>query len=187
MVNRHCMNDEDMKKLEKLTLAPYIQLAICLVDKPRKSCFNMFRHQMATLGILFDYGYTDSILLKASVIHDVVEDIPDFDQNRILRLQDGQNVLNLVLEVSKRKGEKKETFLKRIKESGSDNAKILKSADRISNLYDLGFLTDKSFIQRYLSESEKFIIPIAEDVNKYMVIEINDLIISRKSMLSKLV
>ena len=181
------MNDDDMKKLEKLTLAPYIQLAICLIDKPRKSCFNMFRHQMATLGILFDYGYTDATLLKAAVIHDVIEDVPDFDQNRILSLQDGASVLSLVLEVSKRKGEKKETFLKRIKETGSNNSKILKSADRISNLYDLGFLTDKSFIQRYLTESEKYILPIAEEVNKFMVVEINDLIISRRNMLSKLI
>lgn len=179
----HQMNNEDMMRIKNLTLAPYIQLAVSLIDKPRECLSNMFRHAFSTLGILIDYGYTDPVLLKAAVIHDLIEDIPDFDQKRILELEDGPAVLQLVLEVTKRKGESKPQFLNRIKNTGSDKAKILKSADRISNVCELGFITKKSFVSRYINETEKYILPIAEDVNKYMVVELKDLIASRKKML----
>ena len=45
-----------------------------LIDVPRKAGSNMFRHQMSTLAILLDYKTTDPVLLKASVIHDLVEE-----------------------------------------------------------------------------------------------------------------
>lgn len=171
-----------MEKIKGLTLAPYIQLSVSLIDKPRQCLSNMFRHAFSTLAILIDYGYTDSVLLKASVIHDVIEDIPNFDQTEITRLEDGQDVLNLVLEVTKKEGEKKSDFLIRIANTGSCNSKILKCADRISNLHDLGFTTNIKFINKYVVETEKYIVPIAESVNKYMLIEINDLIKSRKNI-----
>ncbi len=186
MANNHFMSQESMLKLKGLTLAPYIQLSIALIDKPRKCLGNIFRHQHATFCILIDYGYTDHILLKASIIHDLIEDIPDFDRNRIIELEDGQAVLDLVLEVSKRPGERKDTFLRRIKDGGSYNAKVLKCADRISNLYDLGFVSDKKFLQKYLDESEKHILPMAEEVNQFMVIEIKDLIKTRALILERM-
>lgn len=185
-INNHIMSNDDMLKIKNLTLAPYIQLSIELIDKPRKCLSNTFRHQFATLAILIDYGYTDPILLKASVIHDIIEDVAGFDQNRISCLEDGPSVLYLVKEVSKINGESKATFLTRIKTIGSNNAKILKSADRISNLCDLGFVSDIKFIERYVNETEKYILPIVSDINKYMLIEIIDLIASRREIVKVL-
>ncbi len=178
------MDKESMLMLNGISLAPYMQLATALIGKARHAGGNMFRHQIDTLGILIDYGYIDSILLKASCIHDVVEDIPGFDRNKILEVDaEGKEVLDLVLEVTKREGEQKNDFLRRIIETGSQRAKILKCADRISNMISLGFVTDSKFIERYCDETEYFILPIAIEVDYNMYQEIIDLIITRRKYL----
>ena len=61
------MKPEEMQRLSEMHLAPYMQLATGLIGKARHAGGNMFRHQMDTLAILIDYGYIDSVLLKASV------------------------------------------------------------------------------------------------------------------------
>ena len=160
-----------------------MQLATELIGKARHAGGNMFRHQMDTMAILIDYGYIDPVLLKASVCHDCVEDIPDFDKYRILANEDGEEVLNLVLEVSRKEGESKEAFLQRIIDSGSQNAKILKCADRISNMISLGFVTDPKFIERYCDETEYYILPMALEIDYNMYQELINLIITRRRYL----
>ena len=185
MANRHNMSDHDREHLKTLNIAPYIQLVYPLIDKQRRMGGNAFRHCLETFSILLDYGIVDHILLKASVIHDLIEDEDGFDQNRILQLEDGKAVLDLVLEVSRRKNESKAQFLTRINNNGSFNAKTLKLADRIANLISMGQVIDLKFIERYLKETETYIMPWAGNINKYMVIELNDLIASRKVLLNK--
>ena len=177
------MDEAQMLQLKNIFLAPYMQLATELIGKARHAGGNMFRHQMDTMAILIDYGYIDPVLLKASVCHDGVEDIPDFDKNRILANEDGEEVLNLVLEVSRKKGESKEAFLQRIIDSGSQNAKILKCADRISNMISLGFVTDPKFIERYCDETEYYILPMALEIDYNMYQELINLIITRRRYL----
>ena len=161
-----------------------MQIATNLIGKERHAGGNMFRHQLDTMTILIDYGYIDSQLLKASVIHDVVEDIPGFDQDVIRSCdEEGEEVLNLVLEVTKREGEQKNQFLRRILETGSAKAKILKCADRISNMISLGFVTDEKFIERYCDETEFFIFPIALEVDYNMYQELIRLVMTRRQYL----
>ena len=107
------MDDTNMLHLGDIRFAPYMQLATALIGKARHAGGNMFRHQMDTLAILIDYGYIDSVLLKASIIHDTVEDIPDFDQQLIISAdpEEGQQVLELVLEVTRKEDENKKQFL----------------------------------------------------------------------------
>ena len=62
------MDDKNMMQLRDMSFAPYMQLATGLIGKARHAGGNMFRHQMDTLAILIDYGYIDSVLLKASII-----------------------------------------------------------------------------------------------------------------------
>lgn len=185
MPNRHNMSDVDRDYLKTLNIAPYIQLVYPLIDKQRRMGGNAFRHCLATFSVLLDYGVIDHTLLKASVIHDLIEDEDGFDQDLILQLEDGRAVLDLVLEVSRKKTESKAQFLTRIRDKGSFNAKILKLADRIANLISMGQVIDLKFIERYLKETENHIMPWAESVNKYMVIELSDLIKSRKVLLDK--
>ncbi len=178
------MNEQDMLVLKGIYLAPYIQVATVLIGKQRYSGGNMFRHQIDTMGILIDYGYIDGVLLKASLVHDVIEDIPDFNHNELLQIdsESGQ-VYDLVMEVTRREGEDKPSFLKRISEHGSQKAKILKCADRISNMISLGFVTSPSFIERYCDETEYYILPMALNVNFDMYQELIQLIISRRRYL----
>ena len=175
---------EQMQQLRDMTLAPYMQLATGLIGKARHAGGNMFRHQMDTLAILIDYGYIDAILLKASIVHDTVEDIPDFDRNLIIEAdEDGQKVLDLVLEVTRREGEDKRQFLRRILDTGSQKAKVLKCADRISNMISLGYVTDPKFIERYCDETEFFLLPMALEIDFNMYQELIDLIMTRRRYL----
>ena len=179
------MNTEQMDQLSGTRLAPYIQLATYLIGKSREGGGNMFRHQLDTMAILVDYKYIDSVLLKASLVHDVIEDIPDFNHNILLSIDyDSHAVYNLVMEVSRQNGETKPDFLNRIKESGSQNAKILKVADRISNMISLGFVNNMEFVERYINETEKYLIPLAAEVDSNMLTELQDLVNSRRKYLN---
>jgi len=176
------MTTEQMQHISGMHLVPYIQVATHLIGKSREGGGNMFRHQIDTLGILIDYGYINSVLLKASLVHDVLEDIPDFNHNILLSIDaESHAVYNLVLEVTRRYGETKPDFLTRIYETGSFDAKILKVADRISNMISLGFVNNLAFVDRYIKETEKYLFPIAAQVNNNMLIELTDLVnIKRK-------
>jgi (p)ppGpp synthase/HD superfamily hydrolase len=178
------MTTEQMLHMSGMHLIPYIQVATLLIGKSREGGGNMFRHQLDTLGILIDYGYIDSVLLKASIVHDLIEDIPDLNHNILLSIDfESHAVYDLVQEVSRRHGETKANFLLRVKETGSYNAKILKVADRISNMISLGFVNNLDFVERYINETENFVIPIASDVSQYMTKELWDLVESRKKYL----
>jgi GTP pyrophosphokinase len=178
------MDTQNMLLLKGIFLAPYMQIATNLIGKTRHSGGNMFRHQIDTLGILIDYGYIDSILLKAAVIHDVLEDIPDFNHNLILEVDsEAGQVYELVLEVTKREGQLKSEYLRGIIDHGSRLAKILKCADRISNMISLGFVTSPEFIERYCDETEYFVFPIALEVDYDMYQELIQLVITRRQYL----
>jgi len=175
------MDEVTMIRLKEMHLAPYIQLATALVGKRRRSGGNMFRHQIDTMAILMDYGYIDSILLKSSVIHDLVEDVPDLDPDAILSIdEEASEVYKLVLEVTRRPVESKRDFLGRILEYGSTRAKVLKCADRISNMISLGYVTDIAFVRRYTDETSALILPIADHVDSAMAAELRDLVSTRR-------
>jgi (p)ppGpp synthase/HD superfamily hydrolase len=162
-----------------------MQLATALIGKVREGGGNMFRHQLDTMATLIDYGYIDSVLLKASVVHDLIEDVPDFNHNLLLSVDyESHEVYNLVLEVTRYPQETKPEFLTRIKNTGSLYAKILKVADRISNMISLGFVINPEFISRYTEETVMYILPIAEEVDKAMLEELNSLVDSRRKYVS---
>ena len=178
------MDKDHMLMLSDIKLAPYMQIATSLIGKARFAGGNMFRHQIDTMGILIDYGYIDSVLLKASCVHDVIEDIPGYDSNLIANADaDGPEVLKLVMEVTKKPGQLKREFLRGILEEGSHNAKVLKCADRISNMISLGFVTSAEFIERYCDETEYFIFPLALEVDYNMYQELINLVMSRRKYL----
>jgi (p)ppGpp synthase/HD superfamily hydrolase len=178
------MTTDEMLLLKGTHLAPYMQLATALIGKVREGGGNMFRHQLDTMTILLDYGYIQPVLLKASIIHDLLEDIPDFNHNLILSIDyESHIVYELVLEVTRRPRETKPEFLTRVLEKGSHNAKILKVADRISNMISLGFVNDPAFMKRYTEETAVYIFPIAEDVDKSMLAELKSLVDSRRKYL----
>lgn len=172
-----------METLQNLNLTPYILKATALIGIHRKVGGNQFRHSFATLGILLDYKYfNDPVLLKAALLHDIVEEI-DANLDDIRNIDnDGNEVVNLVLEVSKKKDETKEEYLDRLK-TASKRAKIIKCADRISNLTDLHIdtHTDKN-INKCLEQTIKYILPLAKEINSDFEKELKDLIFQRELM-----
>jgi GTP pyrophosphokinase len=179
---------QDLEKtLAGITLAPYIVKAMALIGVKRRAGSNMFRHQISTMGILLDYKYIDPVLLKAAVIHDLFEDaadMPGVSEDAVKKIDaDGPAVFNLVMEVTRRnvngKREPKSDYLERVMKTGSDEAKILKLADRISNIFALGFVHDVKFVKRTLQETKDYILPYAEEVNADMFRELSDLVNDR--------
>ena len=175
--------------LRNITLAPYIAKARALIRVPGKGGANLFRHQLFTLTVLMDYGITDAVLLKAAVIHDLFEDaakhhVPGLEEEVRQIDHDGPAVCDLVWEMTIRTEngtkESKSRYLSRIMESGSDRARILKLADRISNVTFLGFVHDKGFIEKYIAETRNEILPYAESINKDMHTELSDLVNNRE-------
>ena len=179
------MNTEELERLKGSHLAPYIQLSTVLIGKSRSGGGNMFRHQLDTMAILIDYNVIDTVLLKAAIVHDVLEDIQDFNHNLLISVDyEGHEVYELVREVTRIQDETKAEFLTRILESGSWKAKLLKAADRISNMISLGYVNDMEFVSRYTEETERYVYPIAEQANGYMLQELRDLVKSRRKYLS---
>lgn len=178
------MNDVEI--LKNQVLAPYILKATALISVRRLVGGNQFRHSFSTLGILLDYKYYgESVLLKASLLHDLLEDIPESEVEEIRRIDhDGNDVVKLVLEVTRREDESKPEYLQRLLDSGSENALRLKCADRISNLTDLHRDTHSNKkISMYLDQTETYVIPMASEVNKDMHLELTDLIYSRRAII----
>jgi (p)ppGpp synthase/HD superfamily hydrolase len=176
------MDNKEKNELEKMILAPYVQKATALRGKYRYVGGNQFRHAIGTFAILLDYHYMDPVLIKASFIHDLFEDTKCVSPEEIIYLdKDGPEVYKLVIEVTRTKTETKDEFLERILMNGSTNAKILKCADRISNLTDLHTdIFDKEFIKNYIEETKRWVFPMAEQVNKHMFYELKDIVQRRE-------
>ncbi|KAF5075314.1 hypothetical protein DSECCO2_172610 [anaerobic digester metagenome] len=176
----------DLELLKNLVLAPYILKATALVGVSRKVGGNQFRHSFATLGILLDYHLVhDPVLLKASLLHDLFEELPETELDEIRNIDhEGPQVVDLVLEVTRLPHETKAGYLTRVLEKGSHNALLLKCADRISNLTDLHRDShEPAKILSYLEQTEQYILPMASKVNRDMVTELTDLIARRRNIL----
>jgi (p)ppGpp synthase/HD superfamily hydrolase len=173
--------------LAEMRLAPYVVKAMALIGVKRRGGSNMFRHQIGTFGILLDYKVIDPVILKAALIHDLFEDaagLPGVSEAEITSIDaDGPAVYALVMEVTIRYvdgvKEAKSEYLLRLMQHGSRRAKLLKLADRISNLTALGFVHDVAFVKRYVQETRDYILPYAADVNTNMYRELSDLVASR--------
>jgi (p)ppGpp synthase/HD superfamily hydrolase len=177
------MENSEKTELEKMVLAPYVQKSTALRGKYRYVGGNQFRHALSTFAILLDYHYMDPVLLKASFIHDIFEDSKCVTADEIIRLDsDGPEVYKLVMEVTRLHEESKDEYLERVLRTGSERAKILKCADRISNMTDLhSDIFDKQFVHRYIEETKKWVYPMAKEVNENMLVELKDIVRRRES------
>ena len=172
-----------MNALRNMELAPWIQKATTLIEQHRKVGGNQFRHGLATMTILLDYHFIDSILLKAAIVHDLLEDSTKVRPEELLTVDsEGPRVLELVLELSRdRNNQTKIEYLEKLLYSGSSNAKIVKLADRISNLTDLHlFVFSKDKAEKYIDQTENYIIPMVGALLK------SDLPAEQKSMVAEM-
>ncbi len=177
------MNNFETEKLKDMILAPYMQVATALIGKSRKIGGNQFRHTWAAVGILIDHKVIDSVILKAAMLHDLKEDAPEAYNPEYIRSidADGFRVVELVDELSVNlEFETKDEYLYRVMVNGTPEAKIIKLADRISNLTDIQLGTfNIEKVYKTLEETRKFILPYAANININMFNEIKDLIDTR--------
>ena len=81
--------------------------------------------------------------------------IPGTNQDSIRKIDaDGPAVVDLVLDVTQHHDTPKPEYLARLRHHGSDAARTLKVADRISNITDLyQTVFTRAFVARYLEET----------------------------------
>jgi hypothetical protein len=91
-------------------------------------------HPKAVTKLLSDWGIDDDELLAAGFAHDLLEDTKAKESDIEKHL--GKNTLNIVKEVTKKKGEDKQKWIDSLSENATDRAIILKVADRIDNTKD---------------------------------------------------
>lgn len=140
----------------------------------------MFRHQIDTFGILLEFGHDDPVLLKASLIHDLLEDghkVGFTEFETIIGVDaDGKKVFDLVSEVSIRTHngieEPKQVFLERVIKSGTRRARLLKLADRLANINTLYASNDRDFIKKYILETRMYILPFAGEIDNRIAEEL---------------
>ena len=53
----------------------------------------------------------------------------------------------------------------------------------ISNMISLGYVTDDVFVRRYTDETEQYIYPIAERADARMLMELRELVATRREYL----
>jgi (p)ppGpp synthase/HD superfamily hydrolase len=160
------MKDNEMIALRNMELAPWIQKATALIERHRKVGGNQFRHCLATMTILMDYHFIDSVLLKTAIVHDILEDTDKVSPEELLKIdRDGPAVVELVKQLSHNSRiQTKEEYLESLFH-GSSKAKIVKLADRISNLTDLHlFVFSKEQTEDYIRQTQKFIFPLVESL-----------------------
>ena len=117
--------------------------------------------------------------------------MPGVTEAEIKRVDsDGPAVYDLVMEVTIRIAngvkEPKSDYLLRIMQTGSRRARLLKLADRISNITALGYVHDAAFVRKYLDQTKAYVLPHAEQVNPDMFRELSHLIESRERMLQQM-
>ncbi len=98
-------------------------------------------HPHRVACILLAHGISDPALLAAAYLHDVLEDTPTPRSN--LKAEFGDTVVNLVealtnIGPSGRRFEEKQKMLLEHARSMSPEAKLIKLADRLDNLRDMG-------------------------------------------------
>ncbi len=183
------MENFEKDALCKIVIAPYLQAATALIGKSRRVGGNQFRHTWATVGILIDHKIIDSVILKAAILHDLKEDAEDDYHPELIQNfdADGYRVVELIEELSIHpEFETKPEYLQRVMINGSPEAKIIKLADRISNLTDIQLGTfNIEKICHIIEETKKYIVPYAKDINVNMAREIDDLLTSRVQYLER--
>lgn len=129
-----------------------------------------FNHCIDVANTLISFDIKNEDAICAALLHDLVEDIPDYTYLSLEKLFN-TNVANLVLSVTKEPGldYKKEKNIMRYLENISKNpfSSAIKTADRMHNMMTL---QEKSFDARYRKalETEKYYLPFFKYCrNKY--------------------
>lgn len=133
-------------------------------------------HPLRVAAILRAAGYNDQEhqdLLIAALFHDLIEDT-QITKKQIAK-EFGENIAQIVDEVSKKEGEVKEDYLANIK-NATKEARILKMADRIDNLLDMNIDSWDTAKKRRYAEQAKIIFESCGEVDNTLAKELKKVI-----------
>jgi hypothetical protein len=108
-------------------------------------CVPYITHLMGTMGILARVGAPDTVL-AAALLHDYLEDVPDPDGPETIRKTVGQEVLDLVIEVTEvKRPEQDDITTWQLRKSEQlekmavmpEDAVLIKTADLLHNLLSM--------------------------------------------------
>ena len=127
-----------------------------------------YMHCVDVTNFLISYGIRDQDTLVAALLHDIIEDVPGHSRESIACLF-GERAAGFVTAVSNKPGldyhdpEVLRAHLAHI--AGDVNTAVIKTADRMHNMYTL---FDASIEKRYKKalETEEFFIPFFKDCRK---------------------
>lgn len=125
-------------------------------DQKRKHGTMYYTHPLAVSELLKSKGYGEDYQV-AGLFHDLLEDT-DASEEEILAYSNEQVALAVKL-VTKEKGYDMDEYMTRIKEN--DMARMVKLADRIHNLSEAKFASEK-FQNKYIKETEKYFLDLAK-------------------------
>jgi len=135
-----------------------------------------FAHPVRTAAILRAVGFSEfqnENLMIAALLHDLVEDTP-ITLNDI-RKNFGEKVALIVKELTKpEKGDKEEWI--RSFENASEEAKIIKMADRIDNLMDMDIDIWSTEKQKSYANQGKIILEQCGKANAELALKLKDVI-----------
>lgn len=116
----------------------------------RKHGENYIVHPLRVVELLREKGIEDEEVLMAGLFHDLLEDT-DASEEEILSYG-SPRVLELVRLLSKEKAFVMEEYIDRIYRD--EDARLIKLADRLSNLEDSFRLRNLKFLERYIKDTE---------------------------------
>lgn len=124
----------------------------------RKHGLEYISHPMRVVEILKTAGLSEESILIAGLFHDLLEDT-DAKKEEVLHLSNYE-ILFIVEILTKENGYNMRDYMDRI--NNNPKAKLIKLADRISNLEDILFLEDIEFLSRYLKETQKYFLELSK-------------------------
>lgn len=115
-----------------------------------------YLHPFAVADILANSGYSSNYQIVA-LFHDLLEDT-DTTYEELIKLSN-INIANIVKLLTKEKNYQMEDYINRIEQN--EIAKMVKLADRVHNLLEAHFASDK-WINKYIAETKQWYLKMAE-------------------------
>ncbi len=117
-----------------------------------------------------EMGHTDSCVLCVALLHDVIEDsdIPLAEVQRACGAQVTEAVRLLTKPLpTESKATRDEQYYQRLA-AASPIARTVKCADRLDNLRSMRYLDDGERLLRYVEETRRYILPLAERADPFL-------------------
>jgi len=133
------------------------------------------------MSLVAELNITAPTLIAAALLHDVIEDSPDYYARGPVTREDlaasfGEEVAEVVWLLSKFDDVTLPDYLAAIEAAGQTGAPLVKLCDRLDNLRFLTHSPKTGKIHKYIRTTEIFYLPMARRTNRYLYRELERLL-----------